>query len=84
MDSSAGDDKLARGLQRAPVPVPREHVVLVDHSGLSLYVNNPTNGQQFLTREGSNVFKEHLAAITNAIAMDTKFVHQAPTASKGS
>jgi pimeloyl-ACP methyl ester carboxylesterase len=58
----------------APAPAPREHVVLVDHSGLSLYVNNPTNGQQFLSREGSNVFKEHLAAITNAIAQDTNCI----------
>lgn len=58
----------------APVPAPREHVVLVDHSGVSLYVNAPTNQQKFLDRETDSDFSAHLAAITNAIVADTNCI----------
>jgi pimeloyl-ACP methyl ester carboxylesterase len=58
----------------APAPAPREHVVLVDHSGVSLYVNAPTNQQRFLHRETDSDFLGHLSAITNAIATDTNCI----------
>ncbi|MGO8836341.1 MAG: hypothetical protein ACLQAH_18485 [Limisphaerales bacterium] len=45
----------------------RQNVVLVDHSGRSLYLS----GTNALTPESTNDFGSHLAAITKAIATDT-------------
>ena len=45
----------------------RQNVVLVDHSGRSLYLS----GTNALKPESTNDFESHLAAITNAIATDT-------------
>jgi pimeloyl-ACP methyl ester carboxylesterase len=49
------------------VEAPSEHVVLVDHSGRSLYLSGP----KIRKPEGPQDFARHLAAITNAIATGT-------------
>src|SRR5579863_8699041 len=54
-----------------PVAAPLEHVVLVDHSGHSLHVDNLSMNKDFLQEESTNEFDAHLAEITNAIAHDT-------------
>ena len=48
----------------------RQNVVLVDHSGRSLYLS----GTNALKPESTNAFEAHLAAITNAIATDTNCI----------
>lgn len=52
------------------VEAPREHVVLVDHEGRSLYLAGP-NARKI---ESTNDFDQHLLAITNAIATDTNCI----------
>ena len=49
------------------VEAPREHVVLVDHEGRSLYLAGPKARKI----ESTNDFDQHLLAITQAIATDT-------------
>ncbi|HTY87279.1 MAG TPA: hypothetical protein VMB80_07430 [Candidatus Acidoferrum sp.] len=49
------------------VEAPSEHVVLVDHSGRSLYLAGPKARKA----ECTNDFAQHLRDITNAIATDT-------------
>ena len=52
------------------VEAPREHVVLVDHEGRSLYLAGPKARKI----ESTNDFAQHLADITKAIATDTNCI----------
>ncbi len=52
------------------VEAPPQHVVLVNHSGQSLYLTGPKARKP----ESTNDFDQHLAAITKAIATDTNCI----------
>src|SRR5579871_3632599 len=53
---------------------PREHVVLVDHTGTPLVTDDREGGRRYLTAETNSEFAAHLAAITAAIAADTNCI----------